>query len=106
MIPEKDYTNAIKLINEYQIQLNSINNTNEYTVSEVIITIHTKTTIKTPTTKWKELNKCSARLYNILTQKFIENYIEDINKNTFLKQHNAGLRSWREFNELRNNNTT
>ena len=55
---------------------------------------------KTPVKEWVKLNKPSQRLANILLYNF--DFIEDINKNMFLKCRNAGKKSWWELNELIN----
>lgn len=65
--------------------------------------------VKTPIANWNGLKDCSLRLFNnIRNIKQLKNgqlqdvkYVEDISKSNFTKTEGLGIKSWREFVELR-----
>jgi len=92
-ITEQEYLNAIKIINEYSIQLKNHN----YEVQIVNRNL----------TKFSELNESNrdiipCRLYNILKSNFNDVRLCDIIKDEFFKARNAGKGSWNDLCELTN----
>ena len=73
---EKEYQNALDVIRRYE------------------------NPTKTPVKEWIKLKKPTQRLANILIDNF--DFMEEIDKDNFLKCRNAGKKSWWELNELIN----
>lgn len=93
MITKTEYIKALEVVEEYHNQL-------------VIVSEKFK---KTKISDWLEINKgkMSSRLYNVLMKEYnttdwinATKYVEDIDKRTFTRIRNAGLKSWHEFLEL------
>ena len=53
---------------------------------------------------WIETVKISVRLTNLLKHKFWDLYPSEITKGMFLMTRNAGIKTWKEFEEVRGDN--
>lgn len=51
-----------------------------------------------------ETGEMSIRLRHVLDEYFLNWYVDDLTRQEFLKKRNAGLKSWTEFQELRDEN--
>ena len=101
MIIREEYLNALEIIDKYHHQ---------FILTEVVSDSPSR---KTPINEWEHINKCSTRLRHLLYHKPIcldyngnESidgwvYIENVSRQGFLMQRNAGKNSWKEFVELR-----
>jgi DNA-directed RNA polymerase alpha subunit len=98
MITEREYLDAIKIINEYTEQ-----------VKKQTVQILKKTRItKTPAQLYFDWDihfpTMEVRLCNILKAAFADKRICDITKKEFLSVRNAGKKSWSELCDVTGNN--
>jgi hypothetical protein len=102
IITIEQYLKSIETIRKYHKQIN--NEIDGYLTDG-----------KTPIRSWDKLSKCSTRLQGILLGRYrhdklmyragLDKYIthiEDIDRDTFMKQPRAGKKSWEEFLKLIN----
>jgi hypothetical protein len=91
MITEKEYLEAVKIVQAYNEQ-----------IKDQVEKLFNPICFKTPKEigKYELLDYFSARVSNILWYNFEDCRIADIKKGDFLSCRNTGEKTWEEFNKV------
>ncbi len=95
IITRKEYDCALNIVEKYHKQILS----DAIKVDPIV----GKTLFK----KWDKYRECPERVKTVLRFLMDKNtreeiiYVEDVTKEVFLEQRNAGIKSWKQFEEIR-----